>query len=159
MKFYYRRIFQHEKNKFPGIVNSIIKYKDENKYDLEKFNIQNNLNYPIDLDRYEIFIEELDRDRKILYNRLLEAMSLLEGTPIIHFTNEMKKRKIYPGDRYARLSLCLFSSVNEYISPIYLVGDTEKLFHGSNLFPLTRVKHYQSKTKTRVGRPKKNVDH
>jgi len=158
MKFYYRRILHSEKNKYPGVITSVIRYKDHHKYDLEKFEVKNDLTNPINLDDYELFIEELDRDRKILYHRLSGAMNLLDSTPILHFTDDMKKRKVYPGDRYAKISVCIFCSNNKVMSPLYKEADTDDLFVGANLFPLTRLSHYRSKSKPRVGRPKKNVN-
>lgn len=156
MKFFYRRILHSEKNKYPGIITSVIRYKDHHKYDVEKFVVKNDLTNPINLDDYELFFEELDKDRKILYHRLREAMSLLDSTPIIHFTDEIKKRKVFPGDRLNRLSFCMFSSSNEIHSPMYLEADTDEIFHKANIFPLTRPPYYRSKSKPRVGRPKKN---
>jgi len=158
MKFFYRRILFTEKNKYPGIITSVIRYKDEHKYDVEKFDIKNDLTNPTNLDDYELFFEELDKDRKILYHRLSEAMSLLDSTPIIHFTDEVKKRKVYPGDRFSKLSFCMFSTSNNIHSPMYLEADTDVVFKDANIFPLTRLPHYRSNSKPRVGRPKKNVN-
>lgn len=156
MKFYYRRIFHHEKNKYPGFISSVIRYKIGSNYDLERFDVRNDLTYPINLDDYELLMEELDRDRSVLYNRLLNAMELLDSTPIIHFTDEMRKRKVYPGDRYSRLSLCIFSSKEDPITSLYLEGNTDELFDGHKLFPLTRTSHYyKSKVKPKAGRPRK----
>lgn len=156
MEFYYRRIFHHEKNKFPGLISSVVQYQKNSNYDFEVFKVKNDITRPINLDDYELFIEELDRDRPILYDRLLAIFNMLESTPIVHFTDKMNKRKVYPGDRYAKLSLCIFSSVNEIISPLYFKGETDKLFEGANLFPLTRISHYHKKPyRPKAGRPKK----
>lgn len=155
MKFLYRRIFHHEKNKFPGIISSVIKYKYNDNYDLERLDVKNDLTNPVKLDDYELILKELDKDRPVLYNRLLSAMELLDTTPIIHFTDSVKKKKVYPGDRYTIISLCIFSSSNTKLTPLYREEDTDNIFRDSNIFSLTRASHYKLKSKPKVGRPKK----
>lgn len=158
MKFYYRKISHLEKNVFPGIIYTVIRNMYEDSEQFEPFVIKNDLKNPVDLDRYEIYFEEMDRDRKILYDRILRVFNMLDRTPIVHVLDTVKVRKVFPGDRYRKITCCIFTSKNEVVSSLYKEGDTDKLFVRNNIFKITKDSHYKIPTSSKVGRPpKKNL--